>query len=92
MVDLPACQEDGSTAGLYYCQQLQPAVQQDSDGQPRFNSSRVQTWYAFVGFITDADYPDFSTLKAQSVEVAWTGASTLIATASTLVAASLLSF
>lgn len=92
MVDFPTCVEDGSTSGLYFCQQYQPAVQSDSDGYPRFNTSRVQTWYAFVGFIDTTNYSDYSTLMAQSVEIAWTGASTLIATATTLAAASLLSF
>ena len=55
-LDKPVCTApaDRTTGTVHYCQQYQPAVQQDKDGEPRFNSSRVVTFYGITGFFDTA--------------------------------------
>lgn len=78
--DVPICQEDGSTAGLYYCQQYQPATGLDADGSPRFNTLRLVEVMSITGFIdtSDANYDLFAGLVWPTNTVVWEGATSLM--------------
>ena len=92
--DYPACQEDGSTPGLWYCQQYQRAVKQDEDGYPRFNKNRVQTWWHFIGFgepVTLFQDP-LDNLIFQQIDVAWKGSVALASSVAAIALASAIAF
>ena len=89
--NIPQCAEDGSTAGLWVCQQYQPATMQDADGRPRFNKYRKVQWWSITGFIdqSDSTYDDFASLIWQTNNNIWTGASALTSTLAAVTAITL---
>ena len=86
--EIPICAEDGSTSGLYVCQQYQRATGQDADGAPRFNKNRQVEWYAITGFVDSTD-GSYGTLAFQTAPNNWQNAISLSSTTLAVIAMSL---
>ena len=86
--EVPICAEDGSTSGLYVCQQYQRATGQDADGAPRFNKNRQVEWYSIIGFVDSTD-STYGNLAFQTAPHNWQNAIALSSTTLAVIAMSL---
>lgn len=67
-------------------------MDQESDGQPRFNAPSTVDWTGTIGFINDTNFPDFMTYMLVTTSEIWEGSITLAAAAASLSALATLAF